>query len=357
MAGRLRKRTTVLRIDAARPEASAIAAAGAALRARRLVAFPTETVYGLGANALDAAAVRGIFAAKGRPTQDPLIVHIAEPAQLAEVAREVPRVAEQLAAAFWPGPLSLVLPKAPAVPPVVTAGLDTVAVRMPDHPVALALIRAAGVPVAAPSANRFGHTSPTDAQHVLDDLDGRIDLVLDAGPTQVGLESTVVDVTGPRPIVLRPGGVTVEALKRVAGSVVVGGPRERAAALKSPGLLETHYAPRAELVVFFGPRHVALEHLQQALVQCTGEGKRVGLQLTDDDLAALGQATSHAAAAASLGPEAAPEQAARRLFAGLRRLDRAGVETILARAPEGGGLALTIRDRLTRAATTVVSCG
>src|SRR5260221_761377 len=205
--------TRIATVDPANIDPALITEAAALIRAGQLVAFPTETVYGLGANAFDAEAVARIFEAKGRPATDPLIVHIASSDGLASVALEVPEIARTLIAAFWPGPLTLVLRKQAQVVSAVSAGLQTVAVRMPAHPVALALIKSAGVPIAAPSANLFGHASPTTAQHVVADLDRRIPLVLDAGPTEVGLESTILDVTGDYLRLLRPGGIPLEAIR------------------------------------------------------------------------------------------------------------------------------------------------
>jgi L-threonylcarbamoyladenylate synthase len=239
-------------VDARDPDPRLIAEAAAIIRAGGLVAFPTETVYGLGADGLNPAAVARIFEAKERPSTDPLILHIAEPETLLQLVREAPPVALELARRFWPGPLTLVLPKQPGVPDIVTAGLATVAVRMPAHPVALALIRAARTPIAAPSANRFGRTSPTTARHVQDDLGDRIDLILDAGPTPIGVESTVLDLTRPVPTILRPGGLPREALEGLLGPVAVQthlaeGP------MPSPGLLPKHYAPRAPMILVIGP--------------------------------------------------------------------------------------------------------
>ncbi|MCX6021204.1 MAG: L-threonylcarbamoyladenylate synthase, partial [Chloroflexi bacterium] len=283
-------RTPLILVDAGNPDPEAIATAAAVLRRGGTVAFPTETVYGLGANALDPEAVERVFAAKGRPSYDPLIVHLASAADLPQVVRSVPEAARLLAAAFWPGPLSLVLPRAAVVPDIVTAGRDTVAVRVPAHPVALALIRAAGVPVAAPSANRFGHTSPTTAAHVLDDLDGRIDLALDGGPAAVGVESTVLDLSGDMPTLLRPGGVTLEQLRAVIGEVATSGNTaiDAHAAAPAPGMLASHYAPRAELRLFAGPRIAVLEALRHEILTEGYVGKKsVGLLVSYEDYRAL----------------------------------------------------------------------
>jgi L-threonylcarbamoyladenylate synthase len=343
--------TIVRQIDPQAPDPQIIAEAAACLREGGLVAFPTETVYGLGANALKERAVRRLFVAKGRPLTDPLIVHIARNEQLQTVARAIPAVAWRLVAAFWPGPLTLVLWRAPAIPPLVSAGLPTVAVRRPSHLVALALLAAAGVPVVAPSANRFGHTSPTRAEHVLADLAGRIEMILDAGPTPVGVESTVLDLTVEPAVVLRPGGVTVEALSTVLGYT----PQvlERAAGpVKSPGLLERHYAPAVPLILIEGPAERARAALRQRALALASQGRRVGLLLYTEDQAALGPLPARVV---DLGSLRQPEEVARRLFTALRTLEAAGVDVILARSVPDGGLWLAIRDRLRRASSEVVS--
>ena len=314
--------------------------AAALLRDGGTVAFPTETVYGLGANALDAGAVAKIFAAKERPGWDPVIAHVCDREMLGQVA-EVPdflaKDIEVLVERFWPGPMTLLLPRTSAVPDAVTAGRRLVGVRMPGHPVALELIRRAGVPVAAPSANRFGRTSPTTAAHVLEDLDGRIDAVLDGGATTVGVESTVLDV-GAR-VIYRPGGVSKEALERVLGgavevyrpAVAEGDPES----LPSPGVGIRHYAPRARLVL------VSRDGLVAAIGVAEG---RVGVMLPD------GWDGSGAAAVYEWGPWSDGDVLARRLFAGLRELDEAGVGVIVCPVPEMGGIGVAIRDRLEKAA-------
>ena len=238
---------------------ASIRRAAALLRAGELVAFPTETVYGLGADALNAEASARIFAAKGRPADNPLIAHIAGENGLAGlIALEPCACARALMRAFWPGPMTLIFPKSPRVPREVTAGLDTVAVRMPSHPVARALISAAQTPIAAPSANRSGRPSPTTAAHVLEDMEGRIPLILDGGPCEVGLESTVVDVTGARPRILRPGGVTLEMLEGVVGDVDVDEgvlhQLQAGSQARSPGMKYKHYAPKGEVTIVTGPR-------------------------------------------------------------------------------------------------------
>jgi L-threonylcarbamoyladenylate synthase len=339
------------------PQSQAITHAADVLRAGGLVAFPTETVYGLGASALDERAVAGIFAAKERPSTDPLIVHLAALDDLPTVAVHIPPLARTLASAFWPGPLTLVLPRAVAVPPAVSAGRDTVAVRIPAHPVALALIQATGIPIAAPSANRFGHTSPTTAAHVLADLEGRIDMVLDGGPTPIGLESTVLDLTTPVPTVLRPGGVSREALAAVVGAVVLS--RQSPApdaqqGLASPGMLERHYAPTADLWLCIGAAAAAQQWLINQAQTLVAAGQKVGLLLCDEDIAYVAPACAHHTSGVliePLGSERQLEQVARRLYAALRALDARHPDVILVREFGDAGLALAIRDRLTRAAS------
>ncbi|MFN3928329.1 MAG: L-threonylcarbamoyladenylate synthase, partial [Thermoflexus sp.] len=267
--------TEVVTVDPQHPDPEAIARAAEILRAGGLVAFPTETVYGLGADGLNPLALTRLFEAKGRPATDPVILHIADLEALPRLAREIPSAAWTLARRFWPGPLTMVLPKQAIVPDLVTAGLPTVAIRMPAHPVALALIRAAGTPIAAPSANRFGHTSPTTAQHVLEDLGSRIELILDAGPTPIGVESTVIDLTQPVPTILRPGGLPREALEAVVGPVAVFD-RSVAGPAPAPGMLPKHYAPRAEMVVLIGPGQWVRARLRELAIRYLQEGYRVG---------------------------------------------------------------------------------
>lgn len=342
--------TEILPVNPQAPEPERIRQAAQLLRAGGLVAFPTETVYGLGANALDPQAVARIFAAKGRPAADPLIVHLSAFAQIETVGREIPPAAEELARRFWPGPLTLVIRKQPIIPDNVTAGQETVAVRVPANPIALALIEAAGVPIAAPSANLFGRTSPTSAQHVLDDLGGRIDLILDGGPTRIGLESTVLDITCSPPRLLRPGGVPFEQLKRLLPDLVLHTVYETEGAakgLRSPGALLKHYAPRARLTLLEGGREACLKRMKTLTSELSAGGQRVGLLVVQEDAEAL---SGLPAEQIVLGRESDLEQVGRSLFAALRELDRRGVEAILVRMPPKTSLGLTIWDRLYRAA-------
>jgi L-threonylcarbamoyladenylate synthase len=345
-------RTEVIKIDPVHPESSIIEYAATFLRGGEVVVFPTETVYGLGADAFQPSALERIFVAKGRPFSDPLIVHIADEESLLLLTTSIPEQAKRLAQVFWPGPLTLILPRGPQVPQLVTAGLDTVAVRMPRHPIALALIRAAGSPIAAPSANRFMHVSPTTAQHVISDLSGRVPLILDGGLSEVGLESTVLDLCSEVPRILRPGGVSLEALRSVLP--VVQPPcksdnkhEDEEEAQKAPGQLLTHYAPSVPLLLFDGSveamRNAILAELRRRRVK----GERVGVLVADEDVATFQDSGVVIQAPGSANN---PMQVAAALFASLRALETAGVDVILCRNFDEHGLGLAIRDRLLKAA-------
>jgi L-threonylcarbamoyladenylate synthase len=339
--------------DAIPPDAIALAAN--LLRAGEVVAFPTETVYGLGADATSEAALQRIFAAKERPLSDPLIVHLADAAQLSDVARAIPPEVERLAERFWPGPLTLVLPRLARIPALVAAGGDTVGVRVPAHPVAQALLRAAELPIAAPSANRFMHTSPTSAAHVLADLDGRIACILDGGPTMVGVESTVVDLTTSPPRLLRPGGVTVEALRTIlpnlyAPEYAQNAPHatpESAEPAHAPGQMARHYAPHTRLIVFDAMGAEALAAMRALAAEAQARGERVGALAADEEAATLEDAGVRVA---RLGPMDDLAAISRRLYAALRELDAAGLDLLLAHSFGRQGLGLAIEDRLRRAA-------
>lgn len=331
----------------------AIACAAAILRQGGLVALPTETVYGLGANALDPAAVARIFAAKQRPAWDPVIVHIAGPVvanpMLQTLVASLPEPAARLAVAFWPGPLTLLLPRSAAVPDAVTAGRALVGLRMPAHPAALELIRQAGVPVAAPSANLFSHISPTTAEHVLQDLDGRIDCILDAGPTLHGVESTVLDPNQTPMIIYRPGAVTADQIRAVAGDVELFQPGPLQAStpqetLPSPGVGIRHYAPRAHLILIEAdladlPVKISEEFSKQSF-------GRVGILLPTE----LAGATPQGAIVFSWGEWNQPEQLAHNLYVALRSLDAQNCSVILCPLPPADGIGTAIRDRLMKAA-------
>jgi L-threonylcarbamoyladenylate synthase len=335
------------------PERSraAIEQAAAILRNGGTVAFPTETVYGLGAHALDASAVARIFEAKQRPAWDPLIVHIADFAAVHSLAAAIPEAARVWMERFWPGPLTLLFEKRSEVPDAVTAGRSKVGLRMPRHPVAQALLRAAGVPVAAPSANRFGHVSPTTALHVLADLDGRIDAVLDGGPCEHGVESTVVDAASDPCVLYRPGAVSLAQLAELWPRVVAYQERDHVPgslpeALPSPGVGIRHYAPRASLtLVEPGPMQAA--ELRQALSTGLLQGS-TGLLLPEGTLSV--HAVPPGVVIVPWGRWSEPESMASTLFAGLRALDAMGVATIVCPLPTAEGIGAAIRDRLQKAA-------
>ena len=318
------------------------------LRGGQLVAFPTETVYGLGANALDSAAVLRIFAAKGRPADNPLIVHIHAREQLDELC-DASASAGKLMDAFWPGPLTLIMPRRAAVPDAVTAGLDTVAVRMPSHPVARRLLEVCGLPIAAPSANRSGKPSPTAARHVLDDMNGRVPLILDGGNCDVGLESTVVDMSGDRPCILRPGGVTKAMLEAVIGEVGVAGsvlrPLKPGEAALSPGMRYKHYAPAGQVTLVEGEEAEVTAALRALHRQATAEGRKACVMCFSEHVPALKDCSPH-----DIGSRDNPSEVARRLFDTLRRLDDEGMDAIFSEVMPPEGVGLAVMNRLGRAA-------
>jgi len=298
--------------------------------------FPTETVYGVGAHAFDEAAVRKVFAAKGRPPDNPLIVHAVDLRMARSLATRWPSAADALARAFWPGPLTLVVPRVPALPAVAAAGLDSVAVRVPAHPVARALLAEAGVPVAAPSANRSGRPSPTRVDHAVEDLGDAVAVYLDGGPCEVGVESTVVSVLSDPPVVLRPGGVSKVAIERVVGQVAQGSGE---AVARSPGMRHRHYAPRAEVVIV-EPDARATQSLVEALER---QGRRVAVLASRE----------HAPAGKNVvvpGGYADVDRWARSLFASLRDLDRLGYDVIVVQRMSEEGVGAAVLDRLRRAA-------
>lgn len=343
-------KTQLVAVDQDHPDLSVMQAAADLIRAGELVAFPTETVYGLGANAFDAAAVAKIFTAKGRPASDPLIAHIYVIAQLEQITHSIPEIAWDLAQAFWPGPLTLVLPKRECIPDSVSAGLATVAVRMPNHRVPYHLLRLADVPVVAPSANLFSRPSPTTAQHVMDDLGGRVPLILDAGAADIGVESTVLDLTQPIPTILRPGGLPIEQLRKVVSAVEYS-PKYAAMAgetiaTPSPGMLIKHYSPNAEVLLFVGKRERVLEAMRLSAEIRMAAGQAVGMLIADEDAAQLAE---NGALIIKLGSQTDLPHIAQRLFAGMRALEHQGVEVIITRTFDRHGLGLAIADRLIRA--------
>lgn len=314
------------------------------------VAFPTETVYGLGADALNPKAVARIFLAKKRPPDNPMIVHVANKEDVYRLTRKVPKAAEKLMNELWPGPLTLVLKRSEVVPDITVVGLDTIAIRMPNNRVALALITESKVPIAAPSANLAGRPSPTTAKHVLDDLAGRIDAILDAGPTRIGVESTVLDVTTSPPQILRPGGTSYEKLLSVLGRVklhpvAMADKKARVVEARSPGMKHKHYAPAAELVVVEGELDAIINRVQELASLYMEKGKRAGIMATDESEHAY-----NADVIKSMGSRKDLAAVAKNLFRLLREFDDEKVDVIVAEGIAPRGLGLAVMNRLRKAA-------
>ncbi|MCD6432391.1 threonylcarbamoyl-AMP synthase [Candidatus Bathyarchaeota archaeon] len=343
------EKTLVLKVDSQKPDLEKIRIAAAIIKRGGLVAFPTETVYGLGADALNSKAVLSLFKAKKRPLDNPPIVHVGNLEDVYKLAEEVPVKAERLMRAFWPGPLTLIFKRSKVVPSVTVAGLDTVAVRMPRHKVALALLRESGKAIAAPSANLAGKPSPTTAEHVLEDLDGRIDAVLDAGPTNIGVESTVLDLTVDPPQILRPGGTSYEILKEVLGKVnlhPVAVAEEELAMEKarSPGLRHRHYAPKAKVVVVEGELSAMVDKINELVGFYRQKGYEVGVLATDETVDRY-----KVGVIKSLGSRNNLAVIAKNLFGRLREFDLEGVDVIIAEGVPTRGLGLAVMNRLRKA--------
>ena len=340
----------LVKINPSFPQRHWLQKAATILRTGGLVAFPTETVYGLGADALNPAAVEKIFAAKQRPGWDPLIVHVRDLAMAESLASELPANFRPLAEKFWPGPLTLVVKKNPRVPDAVTAGRPNVALRMPKHPVAMTLLMEAGLPIAAPSANQFGRPSPTRAEHVVTDLGKRVDLILDAGPTQLGVESTVLDLTQSPPAILRPGGVTREQLEALLGPVTLAPSVADELArqgLAGPGMTQQHYAPRGRVELFEGDRQIVIERLSARAAELRQRGHCVAALVSDEMLPVVEPVTE---LVASFGVWGDWEKLAQRVFAAFRVFDSQGAIVILCVLPPAEGIGLAVRDRMQRAA-------
>jgi len=342
--------TLLLKINPEKPEIDKIRIAAKVIKSGGVVAFPTETVYGLGADALNSEAVMKVFKAKNRPADDPIIVHVAKREDVYRLARSVPEAAERLMSRFWPGPLTLVLKRSKIVPDITVAGLDTVGVRMPSNEVALALIRESMTPISAPSANLFGKPSPTTAEHVINDLAGRINVILDAGPTKIGVESTVIDMTTPIPRILRPGGTPYERLKSVLGDVelhpiVMANRKMRVVRARSPGMKHRHYAPDAEMVVVEGESAKVIKRVLELATLYMAEGRRVGVLTTNEN-----QSRYNADIVKSLGSRENMATIAKNLFRLLREFDQEKVDIIIAEGIAPQGLGLAVMNRLRRAA-------
>ena len=323
--------------------------AGDLIAAGELVAFPTETVYGLGGDALHPDAAMKIYAAKGRPSDNPLIIHIAEVSDLERVASTVPEQAKKLAEAFWPGPLTMVVWKKDEVPFATTGGLNTVAVRMPNHPVALDLIRKSGKLIAAPSANTSGRPSPTEADHVVEDLDGRIAMVLDGGPVGIGIESTIIDLTEPTPMVLRPGYITPEMLSEVLGEEVIIDPGIIAAddttKPKAPGMKYKHYAPKADMVIIDGDKELVVEKIGALILDAQKDGKKAAVIATDETKDAY-----HADVVLSIGTREEEDSIAKHMYRILRDCDKLDVDVIFSESFKTPRIGQAIMNRLLKAA-------
>lgn len=346
--------TRIFHVNPDAPEPDFIQEAVDALRMGGLVAFPTETVYGLGANAFDSEAINHIFSAKGRPASDPIIVHLYDLAQLETVALEVPELAYRLANQFWPGPLTLVLRRSKRIPSNVSAGMDTVAVRMPNHPIPLALLREADMPVGAPSANRFARPSATTAQHVLEDLNGHVDVILDGGATIIGLESTILNLAKDPPTVLRPGGITLESLQTIIPDVEMISKYLKAddTGIEAPGMLSKHYSPQAEVLLFTGSPERVIPAMQIRVRELIKQERKVGLLTPDDEYAFF---EPFSAQIFRLGSNLS--EISHNLFTGMRELDQARVDVILVHGFGSNGLGAALWDRLLRAAEgRVIPC-
>lgn len=332
--------TQVLKINSVSQQKDILTAAQL-LKNGALVALPTETVYGLGANALDEEAVKSIFAAKGRPQDNPLIVHISEFDEIYNLVEEVPESAKSLAVKYWPGPMTLILKKSKLVPDVVSAGLDTVAVRLPNHDVTRAIIKAAGVPVAAPSANLSGSPSPTTAQSVLDDMNGRIPLIVDGGACRIGVESTVISLTGEKPSILRPGGVTPEQISGVLGDVAIDDAVfhkiSSSRKVASPGMKYKHYAPATKVVIVKGDSEKYYDFLEK-------QSGNFGALCFEEDASKVN------CKYVSYGKESNSLSQSNRLFNALREVDSLGVDVVFARYPFEDGMGLAVLNRLLRSA-------
>ena len=336
--------TKILKINPKKPQISKIKQAAKIIKSGNLVAFPTETVYGLGANALDSKSVKKIFIAKGRPSDNPLIIHISDIADLKILVDSIPNTAHELINKFWPGPLTLVLKKSKIVPKITTGGINTVAIRMPENKIAQALIRETGVPIAAPSANVSGRPSPTTSEHVSNDLDGKISMIIDGGKTNIGIESTVIDLSRKTPLLLRPGGVTLEQLQYIIGKITIHPIiQERKTKLisRSPGMKYRHYSPNAKIILIDGPNDKIQDKILRLLSQFKKQGKKVGIMTTvntrykSDMTVFLGNNLDVMAA---------------NLFKTFREFDAKKIDVILVQGISRKGLGLGIMNRVEKAA-------
>lgn len=337
--------TKILKVSQVKPQISIIRQAARLIQKGEVVAFPTETVYGLGADALNPLAVKRIFEAKGRPADNPLIVHIHDKKDLKKLARDIPEITEKIIEKFWPGPLTVVLKKSKIVPKITTGGLDTVAIRMPKNKIASLLIKESGIPLAAPSANFFGRPSPTLAKHVTEDLDGRISMILDGGKTKIGIESTVIDLTSKTPMLLRPGGITLEQIERVVGAIrvhpIIKG-RKSKLIHRSPGMKYKHYSPNAKIILIEGTNKNVNKEIVQLISKFKKQQKRVGVMSMQRNH------TYNADMVKFVGNS--PDMIAANLFKVFREFDDGKIDIILAHGISKKGLGLGVMNRLSKAA-------
>ncbi|GAB4116918.1 MAG: L-threonylcarbamoyladenylate synthase [Candidatus Caldatribacteriota bacterium] len=341
-------KTLVLKINPRKIDSKKIDLAAEEIKKGHLVAFPTETVYGLGADAYNEGAIKKIFQVKGRPYYDPLIVHIAKPDELQKLAREIPPIAWVLAETYWPGPLTLVVKKSNSISSLVTAGLDTVAVRMPANRIALSLIQKAQTPLVAPSANLFGRTSPTQVQHVLEDLDGKVEVIIDGGETRIGVESTVLDITVEPVQILRAGGISLEKLRKVINQVALN--QELESGFRSPGRLKSHYSPRAKLILVEKRGEEEIKEVSNLASHYTKLGYKVGIMAKEENKERYKDFNIKI-----LGKGNRPASCATNLFKTLRNFDQEGFEIIIAEGLEEKGLGLAIMERLRKASADKIS--
>ncbi|TBR10110.1 MAG: threonylcarbamoyl-AMP synthase [Candidatus Nitrosotenuis sp.] len=337
--------TKILKINPTRPQISMIRQAVQLIRKGETVAFPTETVYGLGADALNPSAVKKIFEAKGRPADNPLIVHIQDKEDLKRLASDIPEITEKIIEKFWPGPLTIVLKKSKIVPKITTGGLNTVAIRMPKNKIASLLIKEAGIPLAAPSANFFGRPSPTLAKHVSDDLGGRISMILDGGKTKIGIESTVIDLTGKTPMLLRPGGVTLEQIQKLVGAVkihpMIKGKKSKLIH-RSPGMKYKHYSPNAKVILIEGSTQNVNKKISQLVSKFKKQQKRVGIMSTQKNRIYKADMTRFVGSST--------DKIAANLFRLFREFDAQKVDIILVHGISKKGLGLGVMNRISKAA-------
>ena len=338
--------TKIVQVDENNVDQRLINEAADIIKAGGLVAFPTETVYGLGANGLDEDAVENIYKAKGRPSDNPLILHISAKEELNPLVEEIPQLAYDCIERFWPGPLTIIFKKSEIIPNIITAGLDTVAIRMPDHPIASKLISQSGVPIAAPSANLSGKPSPTKGSHVIEDMMGKIDMIIDGGNTGVGLESTVLDLSTEIPTILRPGGITLEDLRQIIPNVIQDGSITNKEEIpKSPGQKYKHYAPNAEMILFVGDVERIIDEIKKQAEELIIEGKNVGIMATEETRESYDKGKI-----LICGSRENRETIAHNLFDVLRNFDESNVDIILAEGVSFDNIGMAIMNRMVKAA-------